>query len=368
MCSSAPAPDPGIGLAAQTNAAIAKETLDWYKAKDAELKPARDAATKLALDQAAVQTETAKKQNAMADETYEYTKNTFRPLEQKIAADAIGYDTPERRDAAAADVQGGIGLATDAATANMAREVTSRGGDVNSGNFQAGLATMGALSAAQKAGAGNQARKNVEAIGGAKVADAASLGRGISSTNSTQTQLGLQAGNSAIGASQQPMAIGARQGNMMAQGAGIGIQGNSAAGNLLLGEYNAQTNAQQAANSGTNALIGASGNAGGMWLASSDKKIKNSRKKVDPKLSLAAIKRLPVESWKYNKGSVADDGGKTHVGPMAQEVKKGLGDGVAPQGKMIDMVSMSGHQTNAIKAIDAKVEKIALSLKNMKKC
>lgn len=266
MCSSAPAPDPGIGLAAQSNAEIAKETLDWYKTKDTELKPARDAATKLALEQAAIQTETAKKQNAMADETYDYTKNTFRPLEQKIATDALGYDTPQRRDAAAADVQAGIGTATDAATANMAREVASRGGDVNSGNFQAGLASIGALSAAQKAGAGNLARKNIEAVGSAKVADAAALGRGISATNSTQTQLGLQAGNSAIGASQQPLSIGAQQGNMVAQGAGLGIQANSASGNLLLGQYNSQVNSAAADNAAIAGLAGGLGRAGGEKL------------------------------------------------------------------------------------------------------
>lgn len=132
---SAPAPDPLIGQAAASNAAISKETLDYYKARDLENKPFADEAKAIALDQARTQVATSKKQNDMADETVAYTKSTFRPLEQKIADQAINYDTPARRDAEAAQAQADVGSATDAERANIGREVMSRGGDVNSGNF-----------------------------------------------------------------------------------------------------------------------------------------------------------------------------------------------------------------------------------------
>ena len=362
----APAPDPLIGQSAVMNAEIAREYLDWTKQKDADLAPARQEATQLALAQARTQNETSAKQNAMADETYAYTKGTFRPLEQKIAADALGYDTPERRNAEAAQIQADIGTAGDAQSANMARDAASRGVDVNSGNFLASQAGLGAGLTAAKAGAGNQARKNVEAIGAAKLSDAAALGRGIASTNATQTQLGLNAGNSAVNNAQVPGNIASQQGNMMAQGAGTAIQGNSSAGNLMLGQYNAQNTA----NNSNNGVIGALGNIAGQFagskagstaiasLFSSDKNVKKDRKRVSPNASLAAVRKMPVDSWKYKKGSVADVGGKTHVGPMAQDVKRSMGEKAAPGGKMIDLVTLNGHTLNAIKSLDKRLARL----------
>lgn len=362
MCSSAPAPDPAIGQAALGNLEISKEMLAYYREKDAESKPARDAAISLALDQAKVQTETARKQNAMADETYDYTKKTFRPLEQKIASDAIGYDTTARRDSEAAQAQADIGTAGDAARISLARDVVSRGGDVNSGNFTASLANASVREAAAKAAAGNQARKNVETVGAAKVADAAALGRGIASTNATQTQLGLQAGNSAVSTSQVPGNVTAQQVSGMNQTGSAAAGVNSSAGNLLLGQYSAQNAA------GSNdAAVGALGQLGGAAIASkslfgfSDKRLKKDRKNVRPEVSLAAVRKMPVQSWKYKKGTVADDGGKTHIGPMAQSVKAALGDATAPGGKVVDFISLAGHTLAAVQALDKKVSKISLA-------
>lgn len=362
---SAPDPDPGIGLAAQQNAAIAKETLDYYKQKDADMKPYTDKAIQMALDQAQIQTETAKKQNAMADETYQYTKDTFRPLEQKIAADAMGYDTAERRDSEAAQAQADIGSAGDAMRTTLARDVASRGGDVNSGNFTAALANAGVREAAAKAGSGNLARKNVETVGAAKVADAANLGRGIASTNATQTQLGLQAGNSAVGNAQVPGQIGLSQSAAMNGAAGTAIQGNSSSGNLLLGQYQAQN----AANNSSSGL-GALGNVAGQFAGSgegskllagwmSDKDKKKDRKPVSGEVALSMVKKMPVESWRYKKGQA--DGG-AHIGPMAQSVQKAAGDGVAPGGKMIDPISMNGLTLASVQHIDKRLSKLEKKL------
>lgn len=346
--------DPAIGQAAQNNAQVAADTLAWYKEKDAADKPARDKAIQIALDQAQVQTDTAKKQNDMADETYAYTKSTFRPLEEKIAKQANEYDTPERRDAEAAQAQADIGSAGDATRTSIARDVASRGGDVNSGNFTASLANASVREAAAKAGAGNQARKNVEAVGAAKLADAAALGRGIASTNATQTQLGLQAGNSAVNNAQVPGNISAQQTNGMTQVANTAINGNSSSGNLLLGQYNATNSAGN-----NDAAMAALGQLGGAAIVKySDKNMKKDRKPVKPSLSMAGIRKTPIESWKYKKGSPGDDGGKTHTGGMAQTIRKNLGDKSAPGGKVIDLVTLAGHTMNAIKDVDKRLMRL----------
>jgi hypothetical protein len=258
-----PPPDPLIGQSAMANAEISKDALAYYREKDLADKPFREEAMRIALDQARKQIATSDKQEGYADDTRGYELSTFRPLEQKIARDALGYDTPERRDAESAQAMADVGSALDANRANLTREVASRGGDVNSGNFMASLANTGVRGAAAQAGAGNLARKNVEAVGGAKLADAAALGRGISATNATQTQLGLSAGNSGVNNAQAPGNISAQAGNQYAQGASIGMQGNSSAGQLALGQYNAQNQAQANANSTSNAAMGALGNVAG---------------------------------------------------------------------------------------------------------
>lgn len=364
------APDPMIGQAAMGNMQISKDMLDYYKVKDAEYKPYRDEAIQMALSQARTQAETAKKQNEYADDTRAYELNTFRPLEQKIASQALNYDTPERRETEAAQAMADVGSGVDAQRANIAREVASRGGDINSGNLAAAMARSAVSGGAVQGAAANQARKNVETVGAAKLADAANMGRGIASANATQTTLGLNAGNSAVGNAQVPGNIGAQQVQLNNGTGTAAIGGNSSAGQLMLGQYNAQTNAQAAQGDGG---LGALGNVVGQFAGSkagstaiaamfSDKNMKEDRKSVKPKVSLAAMRKLPVDSWKYKKGSPGDDGGKTHVGPMAQDVNKALGEATAPNGTKVDLISLAGHVVNAVKALDKEVRDVKLAL------
>lgn len=367
-----PSPDPAIGQAANTDAKVAADTLDWYKQKDAEMKPFRDQAEQIALDQARTQTDTAQKQNAMADETYNYTKSTFRPLEQKIASDALGYDTTARRnaeaDAAMADVQSNV----DAQRESTQRSMDRMGVNPNSGQAMALNSEMDLGAAKAKAGAAYTARKNVEAVGAAKLADAANLGRGIATSNATQTQLGLQAGNSAVGNATTPLNIDASRGSQMAQGTGLAINGNTSGGNLALGQYSAQVGAEQAANSSTNGLLSAIGTGVGAYYgAQSDKNIKHDRKKISGKVSLAQVKKLPAnETWRYKKGSVADDGGQLHEGHMAQDVNRVMGEEAAPKGKMINLEHLAATGLAAIKEVaknQERTEKRVIRLENARR-
>ena len=58
-----------------------------------------------------------------------------------------------------------------------------------------------------------------------------------------------------------------------------------------------------------------------------------------------AVKATPVSSWRYKDGQ--GDGG-AHVGPMAQNVRKTMGETAAPGGKQIDLISMNGISMAAI--------------------
>lgn len=344
------------GQAALKNAEISEDAWNWWKAKQEELDPQNKEAVQIALDQARTQLDTSRKQNQMADETYEFTKTNFRPIEQRIATEALNYDTPARRDAEAAQAQADVGTATDAARASLARDIVARGGDVNSGNFTASMGGMAVREAALKAGAGNQARKNVETVAAAKLADAANLGRGIATSNTTQTQLGLNAGNSAVNNAQVPITLAGQQAQIMNSVAGTAMSGNNSSGNLGLGLYSAG----QKDNSSRDALIGAAGKALGTYAAYtwSDKRMKKDRRPANDEQAMEAVRKTPVEKWKYRDDSEAADDGREHIGPMAQDVLKNMGDRTAPGGKAIDLVDMNGITLAAVKNLDLRLSKV----------
>jgi hypothetical protein len=89
----------------------------------------------------------------------------------------------------------------------------------------------------------------------------------------------------------------------------------------------------------------------------SDKNIKSGRKPVSDETALKAVKKTPVETWRYDpaKGG-PDDGGATHIGPMAQTVKKNLGIG---DGRSIPVVDAMGANFAATRALAKKVDKLA---------
>ena len=87
----------------------------------------------------------------------------------------------------------------------------------------------------------------------------------------------------------------------------------------------------------------------------SDKNAKKDIKPVSGTAALKAVKATPVSSWRYKDGK--GDGG-AHVGPMAQNVRKTMGETAAPGGKQIDLISMNGISMAAIAALDRKVGRL----------
>lgn len=358
------APDTtGMNASALAQANLSKEQLAWAKDIYAQTAPDRAAATARANQISDAQLAAMNTQTGLANDYADYNKTTYRPLESSIVADAQNYNTPDRVAAnvgrAQADVQQGFANAEQ----QQARQLSRMGVNPNSGRSLA-LSNQNAIAEASSlAGASNKARLDTETIGRAMKMDAAGLGRNLATNQATTAGLAANAGNASLNSGLAPGQINAQGNQIMQNGFSGASNSMNSAGNI----YGNMASIEQKAgdNSGLWGALGtvAGGVAGAAskpwWLTSSDKNTKKNIKPVTGKASLAAIKKMPVSNWNYKKGM--GDGGN-HTGPMAQDVRKGLGDGVAPGGKMIDMISMSGHQTNAIKELDrrlAKVEKRA---------
>ncbi len=89
--------------------------------------------------------------------------------------------------------------------------------------------------------------------------------------------------------------------------------------------------------------------------ALSDIRAKKGISKFDPKQALENIKNTKVFKWMYKKGR---GDGQAHVGPMAQDVNKYMGDEAAPEGTSIDLVSLNGNNMAAIEALRQEQEVI----------
>lgn len=331
---------------------LTAEQWDWVKGEYEKAAPDRAAASEMARKVSQAQLDSMGLQDSVTKSYIEDRNNLFRPLEQKIVTEANEYDTPERREAKAGQAVADVGQQVSLAQAAQTRQQQRMGVNPNSGAALALGNTMSLGEAATKAGAANQAREAVELQGYARKMDAANLGRNIASAQATSAGVALNQGNSAVGNAQVPAQV-SNQGTAVMQGGA-----NNALGGMgsAAGVYNNSSNLKAQAGDNS-AMMGALGSvAGAAIMAFSDEEQKTDRKEVEPEISLAAIRKLPpAESWRYRENSPAADGGATHVGSMAQDVQASLGDATAPRGKAIDLISMNGHLTNAVKALDKKV-------------
>ena len=341
----------------------------WVKEQYTQQAPAREAAARTAQQVAEAGLSSMNLQNQVVADYKADRDTTYRPMEQAFATEANTYDTAARRDAAASEAVADVGMQAEAARQAQTRQQQRMGVNPSSGKALALQGQMGLSEAAMKAGAANTARDKVETVGRAMKLDAINIGRNNASAQSTSAGLALNAGQGATSAAVTPVNVAQSGVGMVQQGLGTSLNGMGGAANIYTNSSNQQWQASQAAASGLGDLLGAGMTAAG--YAFSDKNQKKDRKKVKPEASLSAVRKLPEsESWRYKNSSPANDGGKTHVGPMAQDVRKAMGDDAAPGGKMVDLVTMNGHTLNAIKALDKKttaLQKEVLSLKHARK-
>lgn len=256
MCADAPDMS-GVNAAASANADIAKEALAWYKQQYAESAPQRELAAKTANDVAQQQLATSKQNDTISNDYWNYQKNTFRPLEGKIIADAQNFNSEASQNEAAGKALADVEQQFGNEAAQQQRAMTRMGVNPNSGRFASMSTQMGMAQAAAKAGAASKARDSVELQGYARKMDAANMGRGLASSQATSAGVAMNAGNSAVNNAGVPLTQANNAMATMGQGFGTAIQGNNSAGNLY----------GQAAqiSSKDNGLMGALGNMAGMW-------------------------------------------------------------------------------------------------------
>ena len=242
-------------LANASNAANAKmsqlgqDQLDFAKKQYETNNPLmQDIARKqgLAMDQ----------QLAQGKDYYDYNKSTFRPLEQKMVADAQTFDTDAYRNQLATKASADAGLAFSQQNQSNERRMASMGVNPNSGRFQGMAQQSGLMQAGAKAGMMTGARERAQQTGYARKLDAVGMGRGLAGASTAAYGSAMNAGNSAVGNMGQ---AGGQYMQGMAQGAGTIGSGYSMQLGGLGNVLNSQT--QMSVNAADNSFLG---NAGGI--------------------------------------------------------------------------------------------------------
>jgi hypothetical protein len=73
---------------------------------------------------------------------------------------------------------------------------------------------------------------------------------------------------------------------------------------------------------------------------------------------LSSMKNVPIFNWNYKQG-LGEDSNSPKIGPMAQDVKRNLGEEAAPDGRKIDLVTMNGMNMAAIQEVNQKVDDLS---------
>lgn len=305
--SSAPTPDPRMGEAAMLSAQTGQQYLQFMQGQ-------------------------ADIANRWASEDRGRSQGVYQPIEDRFIADAVGYDTPERRDAAAAEAVADVRQQGAIARAGSERRLTGMGVMPGSGRFAGESRRADAAEGLAAAGAANMARRNVQGQGEARIANVVNMGRGMAVNPATSLGLANGAASSGFGGAMQ----------------GYGQQGS-----ILGQQHDAQVRAWSATQSNNAAIGGALGQLAGAFILSS-KDAKTNKKKVYGILD--AVKEMPVEKWTYKDG-MGD--GKTHIGTYAEDFteKTGLGDG-----KTLSVIDALGVNMGAVKELAMQVDELAARL------
>lgn len=305
----APEADENIGLAAMKSAETGEAMLGWMQ------------------DQAKIT-------NEWAAEDRERWETTFKPLQDSYIKEAQNWDSPGRKREAAQQAVADVRQQAANANGTRVRQAMAMGVNPNSGRFQAGAREAALQTGLAAAGAQNNARRRVEQEAESKQANAINMGSGLAVNPATS--------------------MGLSNGAVQAGGAAA-MQGYGQQGSLLNTSFSQQMQSYQADQQSSAGMFGAFGSIAGMLPLGamlSSKEAKTDKRPIPDGASLGAIRKMPVETWRYKPG-MGD--GKAHVGPYAEDFAAATGQG---DGKSIDIISMMGVTMGAIRDLDKKVDQL----------
>lgn len=252
--------------AALMTAQLSEEQLAWAKEIYAETAPDRAEARRRANEISDLQMAQMRKADSLSDKLMARYDSTYLPVEKSLVADAMGYASDARKDAAAGEAVADVTQAYSNVRDQGARSLQRMGVNPNDGRYAAMQRQTDSDQALAQAQAANQARKQVETQGWARRMDAAGLGKGVVSNQATQAGMAAQLGAGALNAGNAAMGAGMAGVPIVQGGYQTAIGGYGQAANIY-GDINRQQMAADQANAGMfGSILGMAGTLGGAYL------------------------------------------------------------------------------------------------------
>ena len=261
------APDPNPGQIASAESArevgqmqkdVAMEYLNFSKEQYADFK---DDLKEIAQAQKQIMSDTAKR----GEEYATYERETFRPLEKRLVAEAEGYSTSAKQEELASQGMADVAQAYQMQRQQALDTMAKYGINPNSARFAAINAQLGQGEAAARAGVATKSRIAAEEMGRARLYDAAALGRGLASNATAAAGTAVGAGTAAGSSFQAPAEYMSKSygqtGNML----GGASSSFGTAGNIYGQEFNARMGAYESQQASKAATMSAIGQGVGMW-------------------------------------------------------------------------------------------------------
>lgn len=299
---------------ARTMGALGREQLAFARQQYADLAPVIQGIAR-------TQQQAQEEQMGQARDYYDYMRSTYRPVEQKLVAEAQNFDTEEYRNQLASKAAADVGRAFTATQGAQQRAMAGMGVNPNSGRFVSTQSQANLGLAAQRAAAMTGTRQQAQQMGYARKLDVAGLGRGLPGASTAAYGGATNAGNAA---GQNYMAAGNQFNQAFGQGAGLVGSGlnmqNQGYSNIL----NAQSQAYSASLSAPDPYAQLAGMAVGGWASGGFKSLSDIRVKENiERVGTHYLNHLPIYEFSYTH--IPD---KRFRGVMAQDVEKVFPDAV----------------------------------------
>ncbi len=351
--SSAPTPDPNIGIAQRQLADLADA--QWASFKT-------DIYPEL-LRQSKVAEERANQQFAMTKEVSDFNLGQARkayaryeegaiPAMQKLKEDADKYNEAGYQEMLAGQALGDVNVAFEAQRQQQAMRDRSYGVDPTSGRSAGSTNAIGAMQALAGAQASTQTRQAAKDIGLTKQANVYNMYAGLPAQANANTNIALGASNQGIAGGKTAFDTVTGVGASLNAGANTAMQGWNQVGSLGVGKYNADVSAynaeQQASGAFASGLGSALGSGAALWKmgafaapAASDIRIKQNVRRLG-----TLDNGLPFYAFEYKPEYQATWGHGVQLGVMAHEVEPLIPDAVSLHAdgyKLVDYAKVMNH-------------------------
>lgn len=353
---SAPKPDPAIGKAAEKQAQIAEDWLNFSREQYGVANARQERQDAIANKLTQQQMDTSQQAADWAAQDRARYQQQFVPLQNQFIEKAQNWDSEERQNKLASEARADVLTNANAQREATNRQLTSMGVDPTSGRYAAINRNADLNTSLAAAGAENNARNTVrkEAVG--MLGDAINLGSGLAVNPASSLGLSTNAGNSAFSMTANNNQQAAGLGSIMTSGYQGASNGYNSQAQILNQQYQNQLSAwqtqQQASQNSTSSLASGLGSLAGMGMMMfSSKDYKENKRPAEG--ALDAVNSMPVEHWKYKDG-IAD--GAEHIGPYAEDFQKATGKG---DGKTIPIVDGIGLTMKAVQELSKKVDNLA---------